>query len=29
MQSTLSTAQEILIEKIRSRTAKVGIVGLG
>jgi len=29
MQSTLSTAQEILTDKIRSRTAKVGIVGLG
>jgi UDP-N-acetyl-D-glucosamine dehydrogenase len=29
MQSTLSTEQQILTDKIRSRTAKVGIVGLG
>jgi UDP-N-acetyl-D-glucosamine dehydrogenase len=29
MQATLSTEQAILTDKIRSRTAKVGIVGLG
>src|ERR1039458_3109251 len=29
MQSTLSTEQQILTGKLRSRTAKVGIVGLG
>ena len=29
MTSTISTKQDILVEKIRTRTAKVGIVGLG
>ena len=29
MQATLSTEQEILTDKIRSRTAKVGVIGLG
>ena len=29
MDLTLSTAQEILSDKIRSRSVKVGIVGLG
>ena len=29
MQAILSTEQQVLTDKIRSRTAKVGIVGLG
>jgi UDP-N-acetyl-D-glucosamine dehydrogenase len=29
MQALQSTEQEILTDKIRSRTAKVGIIGLG
>ena len=29
MQPAIATKQEILAEKIRSRTAKVGVIGLG
>jgi len=29
MESVLTTTQELLIEKIRTRTAKVGVIGLG
>ena len=29
MESVLTTTQELLIEKIRTRSAKVGVIGLG
>ena len=29
MQPALATMQELLTEKIRTRTAKVGVIGLG